>query len=359
MDFKIDEDQQMLRDMVERFVLDRYDPSQRPAHRIPAAGFDAANWALLAELGLLALPFGEEEGGLGGSAIDMMIVSEALGRGVVAEPFLPEILIAGQLLARAGTPEQKQRWLADIVSGAAHLALAHSEPDALFSLDAVTTRATDDHLTGTKTFVLGGTDTDGFIVSARDSSGKIGLFLVDAAAPGLTRQDYRLIDGSTAIEIRFENTPAGPMAGGFDMLLALVDSLRVPIAAEMLGLMSTLFDVTLDYIKVRKQFGTAIGSFQAIQHRMADQYLALEQSRSLLFRAAMMKGEDAEAARLAAKAYIAAAGVRLGEEAIQLHGGMGVTDELIVGHAHKRILLLASLFGDADQELSRYITIAR
>jgi alkylation response protein AidB-like acyl-CoA dehydrogenase len=359
LDFSISEEQQMLRDMVERFAKDRYDPAQRPAHHVPAAGFDAGNWALLAELGLLALPFDEADGGLAGSPTDLMIVAEALGRGVVAEPFLSGILIAGQLLAIAGTAGQKAHWLDRIIAGSAHIALAHSEPDSRFALDRVSATVVDGRISGTKSFILGGTASDAFIVSARTQDGAIGLFLVDAAAPGIRRHDYRLVDGSTAIEIGFADTPADPMAGGLDDLLALVDALRVPIAAEMLGLMSTLFDVTLDYIRVRRQFSAPIGSFQAIQHRMADQYLALEQSRSLLFRAAMTGGDAGNAARRAAKAYIAAAGVRLGEEAIQLHGGMGVTDELIVGHAHKRMLLLASLFGDADSELSGYLAATR
>ncbi len=349
----------MLRDMVERFVQDRYDPATRPHHRIPTQGFNEANWGLLAELGLLALPFSEEDGGLAGSTVDQMVVGEALGRGVVAEPYLAEILYAGQLLARAGTPAQKERWLADVMGGTAHLAVAHAEPRARYALDRVETRFADGKISGTKSFVMAGDATDAFIVSAQNGAGAVGLYLVKADAAGIARQDYRLVDGATAAELSFADTPAELMAGGIDALLDVVDALRVPIAAEMMGLMTTLFDVTLDYVKVRQQFGTSIGSFQAIQHRMAEQYLAVEQSRSLLYRAALIPGAAGEAARIGAKAYLAEAGVKLGEEAIQLHGGMGITDELIVGHAYKRMLLLASLFGDPDTEISRYTAATR
>jgi alkylation response protein AidB-like acyl-CoA dehydrogenase len=359
LDFRISEEQQMLRDMVERFARDRYDPATRPHHRVPAQGFDETNWTLLAELGLLALPFAEADGGLAGAPVDLMVVGEALGRGVVAEPYLAEILYAGQLLARAGTTEQKQRLIPGIIGGAVHLAVAHAEPASRFTLDRVETRYADGRINGTKTFVLAGSGTDAFIVSALDPLGMPSLFLVEADAPGIGRHDYRLVDGATAAELHLADAPAQPMAGGIDALLATVDALRVPIAAEMVGLMSTLFDTTLDYIRTRQQFGAPIGSFQAIQHRMADQYLALEQSRSQLYRAALAQGEASAAARIGAKAYIAEAGLRMAEEAIQLHGGMGITDELIVGHAYKRLLVLASLFGDPDLEIRRYAAATR
>ena len=359
MDFKLNEEQCMLRDMVDRFVQERFDPATRPHHRTPAVGHDRANWALLAELGLLALPFAEQDGGIAGGPIELMVVTEALGRGVSAEPYFAEILFAGQLLAHAGTAAQKERLLGGVISGKTHLAVAHAEPRARFALDHVEARFVDGRLTGSKSFVLAGAATDAFIVSARNAAGAIGLYLAEAGTAGVSRQDYRLIDGSTAAEIHFDGTLAEPMDGGIDTLLALVDALRVPIAAEMMGLMSTLFEVTLDYIKVRKQFGTSIGSFQAIQHRMADLYLAVEQSRSLLYRAALVDGARGEAARIGAKAYIAEAGIKVAEEAIQLHGGMGITDELIVGHAYKRMMLLGSLFGDPDTEIRRYAAMTR
>jgi alkylation response protein AidB-like acyl-CoA dehydrogenase len=350
LDFRLNDEQQMLRDMIERFALDRYPAASRPAHRVPDTGHVAENWAILAELGILALPFGEDQGGLGGSAVELMIVAEALGKGVVPEPFLTEILIGGVLLANAGSAAQRECWLPAIMEGSAHVALAFAEPRTRYGFDRAECRAVKGRLTGSKTFVIAGSACDAFLVTSHK-----GLWLIEADAPGLTRRDYRLIDGAPALELTFNETPAEPIPGGLEALRDHVDALRVPIAAELVGLMGTLFDLTLDYVKVRKQFGAPIGTFQAIQHRLADQYVALEQSRSMLLRAALTCGSEGAKARLAAKSYIAAAAIRLGEEAIQLHGGMGVTDELMVGHAHKRVLLLANLFGDSDTEALRYM----
>lgn len=355
LDFNLSGDQALLRDQIGRFVQERCGPDARPGHVTPAVGFDPENWALLAELGVLALPFDADAGGLGGTAEDVMIVAEGLGRGVVAEPWLSEILFAGGLIAKAGASAQKDKWLPAIMSGEAHLAVAFAEQQTRFAFDAAATRYDGENLHGSKTFVLAGSACDAFIVTAHGPDGTLGLFLIEADAPGLMRQAYRLIDGSPAAELYFSGAPAEAMDGGFAAFSEHIDSLRMPIAAELVGLMSILFETTLGYVRERKQFGAPIGSFQAIQHRMARQYLALEQSRSHLYRAALSDQPERRAAALAAKSYISTAAVRLGEEAIQLHGGMGVTDELIVGHAHKRALLLASLFGDADTEARRYL----
>jgi len=359
LDFSPTEEQQMLRDLIERFAADTYPAADRPHYRVPATGFAPGAWSQLAELGLLAMAFPEELGGLGAGPVELMILGEALGKGVVPEPVLAEVLQAGLLLARAGTEEQKDRWLEGVLSGSAHLALAFAEPDSRFELATPATSCADGRLSGTKTCVMGGSACDAVIVSARGPDGAVGLWLAELSAPGIARTDYRLLDGQPAMELTFEGTPATPLAEGLAALETLVVDLRVAIVAEMVGLMQTMFDLTVDYVKVRKQFGAAIGSFQAIQHRLADQYMMLEQSRSLLLRAALATPAEREAAGLAAKAFVARAGVALGEEAIQLHGGMGVTDELLVGHAHKRLLLLASLFGDADREAARYMALTR
>lgn len=359
MNFEYDEEQQLLSNMVGRFVAERFDPAQRPAHVVPDAGFDARNWRMLAELGLLALPFDAKWGGLGGSDIDLMIVARELGRGIAAEPYLASLLFAGRLLARAGTDTQRAHWLPSLMAGDAHLAVAFAEPGSRFGLRAPSTRFCDGRLNGTKTFVMAGVATDAFIVSAAPADGSDGLVLVPASADGITRLDYRLIDGACACELSFADTPAEPMAGGPDTLAELVDRLTIPITAELVGLMETLFQTTLDYVRTRHQFDTAIGSFQAVQHRLADQYVALEKARSLMLRAALTEDGTAPAVRRAAKSRISASAVKLGEEAIQLHGGMGITDELIVGHAHKRVLLLASLFGDSDHERRGYNALQR
>jgi alkylation response protein AidB-like acyl-CoA dehydrogenase len=359
LNFRYDDEQQLLNNMVARFVADRFDPAARPAHIVPDEGFDERNWRMLGELGLLALPFTDVSGGLNGSDIDIMIVAEELGRGVSAEPWLSSVLFAGRLMERAGTDAQRAQWLPALMSGEAHLAVAFAEPGRRFALHDPSTTEKDGRLSGTKTFVAAGTGTDAFIVSATCADGSGRLFLVSASAAGIARRDYRLIDGSAACELIFDDTSAEAMAGGIDALAGLADWLAIPIAAELIGLMDVLFTTTLDYVRTRHQFGSPIGSFQAVQHRLADQYLALEQAKSLLLRAVLSEGESAGMLRLAAKSRISAAAVALGEEAIQLHGGMGITDELIIGHAHKRVLLLASLLGDSDHALKRYNELRR
>jgi len=349
----------MLRDLVERFAGETYPPADRPHYGVPATGFAAKAWGQLAELGLLAMAFPEAEGGMDATVADLAVVAEALGRSVVPEPVLAQVWLAGGLMARAGTPAHQARWLGEIAAGRAHLALAQAEADSRFELGAIATRYAGGTLTGGKTAVMGGTATDAVIVTARDEAGAARLYLVAMSAPGISVKHYRLLDNSPAMELTFAATPAEPLAGDLTVLEGLIADLRVAIVAEMIGLMQTLFDLTLDYVKVRRQFGNAIGNFQAIQHRLANQYAALEQARSLAMRASLSRPHEREAAGLAAKAYVARAGVALGEEAIQLHGGMGVTDELLVGHAHKRLLLLASLFGDADTETARYMAATR
>lgn len=358
LDFNLTDEQQMLKNLVERFAAERFSAADRPMHETPPAGFNADNWALLAEVGLLALPFSEDDGGLGGGLVEITTVMEAMGRGLVAEPYLSSILLAGQLLARAGDDDQKGRWIAPIMTGEAHLAAAFAEPDSRFNLGKVKTAATVSSggivLNGHKTFILAGEATQAYIVSAVDLDGRICLYLIEADAPGLIVQSYRLLDGATAQTLVLNNVAAASLSGGLDALEDVAQAVRIAACAEMLGIMSTLFDVTLEYLKTRKQFGVPIGSFQALQHRMADLYASLEQSRSMVLRAALSSDADRPAATAATKAYVSAAAIKLAEDAVQLHGGMGVSDELIIGHGLKRILVLANLFGDADAELVRY-----
>jgi alkylation response protein AidB-like acyl-CoA dehydrogenase len=354
LNFRFDNEQQLLSNMVDRFVHDRFAAATRPAHIVPQEGYDARNWSALAELGLLALPFADASGGLAGTDTDIMIVAEALGRGIAAEPWLASTLFAGRLMERAGSAAQRARWLPSVMAGDAHLAVAFAEPGGRFGPDTSSVSFHNGQLNGTKTFVMAGSGTDAFLVSAGTN-----LFLVEASAGGLNRTEYRLIDGSTACELHFAETSAEPMPVGLDALREVIDWLTIPIAAELVGLMDTLFKSTLEYVRTRHQFGSPIGSFQVIQHRLADQYVALEQCRSLMLRAVLTKDHTAAALRLAAKSRISAAAIALGEEAIQLHGGMGITDELIVGHAHKRVLLLATLFGDSDHALRRYNALQR
>lgn len=371
MDFELSEEQTLLRNLVDRFVKDRYDAARRAAYLGTEAGFSAEGWAMLADMGVLALPFAAGHGGMEGGLVEIMVTMMALGRGVAVEPMLAGPLMAGTLLEQAGTAEQIAAWLPRIIDGSAHLALAHIERQARHDLAWVktTARPRGEHaiLNGGKSFVLGAGGADGFIVSARDAAAKpgdenaIGFYLVAADAPGLTRKPYRLTDGSVSCVLELSETPAAPLAGGWRAFRAMLDKARLAISAEMVGIMDMLLEQTLDYVRSRKQFGAAIGSFQAIQHRAVELYVLLEMSRSHLFRAASMDhdGEALTQAILGAKCFIADAAVKLAEECIQFHGAMGVTDELIIGHGYKRLLLLAALFGDSDSDLEAYAAAAQ
>ncbi len=364
MNFDLDDEQAMVRDLVARYATERYELAARARYRTEPEGFLPDNWRMMGDLGLLTLPFSAEAGGMGGGAVELITVMEELGRGLCAEPYLSDLLLAGRLLERAGSEAQKTAWLPAIMAAEKRLVLAHIEPQARFNPTYVQCRATAQpsgvELSGAKTFVLAGEGADAFIVTAREHGAPsavegLSLWLVPADAANLERRNYRLVDGSVACELRLHGvTDAERLEGGAEALLACFDEARIAACAEMIGLMSLLFEATLEHVRTRKQFGQPIGSFQAVQHRMADQYAALEQSRSQMLRAALTIGDGARAAIAGAKAFVSEAAVKLGEECIQFHGGMGISDELAIGHGHKRILVLAMLLGDSDSELRRY-----
>jgi alkylation response protein AidB-like acyl-CoA dehydrogenase len=365
LNFNPSEEQLMLRSLVERFVSDRYDPKQRAEGRRNACGYSAENWALLAQLGLLELPLADLNGA--DEAIgELMTLMESLGRGLVVEPVLEEVVIAGGLVAGVGSAAQRARWLPEIAQGRAHFALAHFERDARFDLSSVATiarpQAAGEALFGEKSIVLAGAGADHFLVSARrQDGGELGFYVVDATAEGVSKTELPLIDGSWAVSLTLHGAPAvEKLEGGWEAFVSVVDRARLAACAEMLGVMSRLFESTLDYVRNRKQFGAPLGSFQVIQHRLADLYVTLEQSRSHLYRASLCRGSSDTRARAiaGAKSYISSAAVALGEQCIQLHGGMGISDEMAIGHAHKRAMLLATLFGDAEFELQRFTRAA-
>lgn len=363
MNFDLSEEQRLLRDLIEKFAADRYDAAKRLAYVREADGFSRQNWMTLAEMGVLAFPFDEADGGFGGGPIELITIMEALGKAVAAEPLLSVIVMGAGAIARGGSADQREQWLPLVASGHAIVALAHSERDARFGQRPVMTRASRAGggalLTGAKQMILSGGSADALVVSALEADGTVGLYLIDVDAAGLERRGYRLTDGSAACDVVLRSVAAEPLAGGGAMLDALLDDARLAICAEMLGLMTMMFDATLDYIKTRSQFGQPIGAFQAIQHRMAGNYSRLELSRSQLYRAAAQDLGDAgrPAAIAAAKAYISGCAMTLGEDAIQLHGGIGTTEELLVGQAFKRVMLLASLLGDSDWETRRYLEL--
>ncbi len=361
MQFALSPEQSLLKDSVDAFIRDHAGTDSRRSDRAQLRGYSAERWRDLAEIGVLGVPFAAEDGGLGGGPRELITVMESLGRGLCMEPVLEEVVVAGGVLARAADREQKQAWLPRLMGGQAHLALAHFERAARFDLEDVRVQARGSGnalvLNGEKSLVPLAACADQWIVSARagDNADRdaIGFYLVTPTSPGIERRDYRLIDGSLASAVCFRNAKVnGKLRVGFADFAAAIDVGRLAAGAEMVGLMSTLFEATVEYLKARRQFGQRLSSFQVLQHRLADLYVRLEQSRSHLYRAAVCVHNESSVAGM--KSYISRAAIELGEECVHLHGGIGTTDELAVGHGYKRLLLLANLFGDANSELTRF-----
>ncbi len=360
MNFDLSEEQQMFVTSVERFAAP-IDVEARRKLRLSTTGYDRARWQQLAEMGLIALAAGEDAGGLGGSAVDLALVLEAVGKANAPDPLLEHGILPALLLERGGADDV----LEGVLAGETLATLAWTERGQRYSLKAKGMKAEGAGdsftLTGEKTMVMGALLADLFIVTA-DLRGETACFLVPRNAPGLEVRAYRLADGSIAGEIKLTRTPASAklsleIAG----LLGIAADLRLYAAAEMVGLGQRLLDDTLAYVKEREQFGVAIGSFQALQHRLVDCYARQEQARSMLYRAALTDRTETEKwqrAAAGAKAFIGENIDAIAREAVQMHGGMGITDELAIGHAMKRVLLLARLFGDVDTALAEYALAA-
>jgi pimeloyl-CoA dehydrogenase small subunit len=367
MDFDLTDEQRLLADSVNRFVADRYgDFEKRQAYRAEPRGYAAANWSAMAEMGLLGLPLPEDQGGFGGGPVETMLVMEAFGRGLVVEPYLASIVLGLGLLRRAGGDAAL---VEQVAAGAATLAFAHQERQARHDLHDIATTARRDGdawvLDGAKGVVLQGDSADRILVSARIAGARrdrvgIGLFLLDSAAPGVTRRGYATQDGLRAAEIVLEGALATLLAEDALPLIELVaDEAIAALCAEAVGAMETLRDLTVDYLKTRQQFGQPIGNFQALQHRAADMLVATEQARSMTMYAAMMVRQPDAAARgtalSAAKALVGRLADQLGKEAIQLHGGIAMTEEYKAGHYFKRLAMLGVLLGDVDHHLRRVV----
>jgi alkylation response protein AidB-like acyl-CoA dehydrogenase len=360
MNFDLSEEQEMFVSSVERFAAP-IDVEARRKLRLSPTGYDRARWQQLAELGLIALAASETAGGMGGSAVDLALVAEAIGKANAPDPLLEHGVLPTLLLERGGAGEA----LEGVLAGTTIATLAWTERGQRYSLKAKGMKAesTGDGfvLTGEKTMVMGALIADLFIITA-DLGGETASFLVPRDAAGLDVRAYRLADGSIAGEIKLTRTPASAKlaldAAGLDAIAA---EIRLLAAAEMVGLGQRLLDDTLTYVKEREQFGVAIGSFQALQHRLVDCYARGEQSRSMLFRAALTDKADAakwQRAAAGAKAFISENVDAIAREAVQMHGGMGITDELAIGHALKRVLVLTRLFGDIDTVLAEYAIAA-
>jgi pimeloyl-CoA dehydrogenase small subunit len=372
-DFQLTTDQQMLADGLGRLLAERYDFEQRKAHLFGVPGWSRQMWSRYAEMGLLGLPFAEADGGLGGGPVETMIVSEAFGRALTLEPYISTVLLAGGCLRLAGTPAQRSQLVPRIAEGSELLAFAHVERQARYDLADVTTTAqrqdgSDDWtLNGAKSFVLHADTADKLIVSARvagrqrDHSG-LALFLVDSNVPGISRRAYVMQDGVRAADVTLSDVRVsneavlGRVGHALPVIEHVVDYTLAALCAEAVGAMTRAHELTVEYLKVRKQFGTPIGSFQALQHGAVDMLVMIEQARSLSMYATMMVDEPDPKARAqavsAAKAYIGRAGKLVGEQAIQLHGGIGVTEECAVGHYYRRLTMLDILFGDSAHHLA-------
>lgn len=373
MNFNLSEEQTLIQDSVVRFVAQEYEFDKRNATVALEHGFSPDHWRQFAELGWLSIPFDEEHGGFGGGPVDVMVVMEAFGRGLVAEPYLPTVLLFGGLLQSAAGPELREKYIPQIIAGELQGAFAYLERQSRYELADIATRATgqgnDWVLNGEKTVVLNGGAADKLIVAARTASGQfdeegITLFLVDAAAPGVERTTYRMTDGQEAANIRFADVEAEAVIGtagdGYGIMRRVIDDAILAVCANALGAMEWLQEATLEYCKTREQFGVPIGSFQALQHRLVDTFAACENTRSLLYRAvcaADAQSDDAQRSLLALKVMVGRAGRHVGGEAIQLHGGMGMTDELPVGFYVKRLMNINALFGDADYQQQRFAAL--
>lgn len=363
----------MLNDSVARFIDNDYSFDRRQKVAESEPGYSEEIWRQYAELGWTAAPFAEEDGGLGGGPVELMLLLEQFGRGLVVEPYLATVVLAGGVLARAASVEQKERWLAPVIGGELQAALAFAEPQARFDLaDIATTAAPDGEgwlLNGRKAMVLNGGAAGLLIVPARTagdqrSSHGVTLFAVPAEASGVGRQSYRTVDGQRAAEIVLRDVRIGGDAvlgtpgAGFPALQAAVDAGTLAVCAEALGIMRALHEKTVEYAKNRVQFGVPVGSFQALQHRMVDMLMACEQCRSLLLWATMLAASDnSEAPRAisALKHQLGVSGRLVAQEAVQLHGGMGMTWELDIAHYFKRFTAIEVLFGNADFHLDRYL----
>jgi alkylation response protein AidB-like acyl-CoA dehydrogenase len=372
MDFNFNEEQTLIQGQVAQFIQRDYEWEKRQNLISSELGFSEKNWKIFAELGWLGISLSEESGGFGGTALESMIIMEEFGKGLVVEPFLETIILCSGLIDSCGTDEQKGEILGQVVAGNMHLALGFTEPQSRFNLADVTTEAKlkDGNyvVNGFKSVVMNGPNANKFIISTR-TSGKqtdkdgISLLVVDANQDGVSLRNYPTVDDRRASELTLENVivPASCLLGsenqGFKLLEDAIDNATLGICAEAVGAMEVLYKTTVEYTKTREQFGQPIGKFQVLQHRMVDMFMEYEQSKSLLYMATIKNVEgsqDAKKSISGLKYQVGKAAKFIGQQAVQLHGGMGVTNELNVGHFFKRLTTIISIFGNTDYHLKRY-----
>ncbi|MGH6665352.1 MAG: acyl-CoA dehydrogenase family protein [Pseudolabrys sp.] len=370
MDFALTDEQRLLQDSVMRLFADHYTFDARRRFGQEPEGWSRSMWHRYAELGLLGMPFAEKYGGSDAGPVETMIVMEAMGRALALEPYLATVVLAGGLVRLGGSQETRADLLPKIASGDLILAFAHAERQSRYDLVDIATIARRDGsnyvIDGAKTLVLHGDSATKFIASARLAGGQrdrngIGLFLIDAKAPGVSVRGYTTVDGLRAAELSLSGAHVaadaviGVSGAAFPLIEQVADMAMAALAAEATGAMASMHEITVDYMKIRKQFGVAIGGFQVLQHRAADMLIALEQARSMVMLATMMANEDDVRERRqaisAAKVQIGRSGRFIGQQAIQIHGGIGMTMEASIGHYFKRVTTIDTMFGDADHHL--------
>ena len=382
MNFEFSEEQTMIKDSVSRFVREQYDFDTRRGIIESDDGISREFWSMFAELGWLSVPFAEEYGGIGGTVIDIAAVMEEMGKGIVVEPYVSTVVVFGGLLSASTNSALKEAVIPSIIDGACLGSFAYMEPQSRYEMSDVSTTATasgDGYtLNGVKTVVANGDTASKFVVSARTSGGQfdhsgVSLFLVDATAPGVEVKAYKMMDGQSAATLTLTDVAVdqsqllNSVGEGMDLIEQVMPQILIGLSAEALGIMATLNTLTVDYSKTRQQFGTPISSFQVLQHRMVDTFMACEQSKSMLYRGlceskSVSEGETDGSALAktvhALKATVARYGKTIGEEAIQLHGGIGMTDELNIGHYVKRLMMINTAFGDGDYHQKKFNQIS-
>ena len=373
MDFSFSDEQTLLQESVSRFITNDYGFESRQKHSRSDAGYSPENWQTFAELGWLGVPFSENHGGFGGGAVETMLMMEEFGKGLVVEPYLATVVACGSALNGFGSEDQKSSFIPEIIDGSKLWALAFAEPQGRFNLADLTTTATASNgsylLSGHKSVVINGPNANFFIVSVRTSGEQrdetgVSLFIIPSDAKGLSRRDYPTVDGQRASELILDNVELdeasrlGEEGQGLNILQQAIDFATLAIGSEAVGCMEVLYKDTVEYCKNREQFGQPIGKFQVLQHRMVDMFMEHEQSKSLMFMAAMRwdegYGAEAQKAVSAFKVQVGKSGKFVGQSAVQLHGGMGMTDELNIGHYFKRLTIIDTMFGNVDHHLKRF-----
>ena len=375
MNFELSEEQKMIQQSVERFVQENYDLTNRVKISSEDPGYSQEYWTAMAELGWLGLAFSEEEGGFGGNQIDTLVLMEQFGKGLVLEPFLANIVLGGGAIKRGGSPAIKESILPNLIEGNLQVTLAYAEEQSRFDIEDVATAAREDGsnfiINGKKSMVLNAESADKIVVVTRTSGSQvdedgISLFLVDATSKGIERENFPTVDGLRASEITFTDVEvsSGNLIGekdkGFSILQAVVNDAILALSAEAVGAMEVLYKDTVEYTQQREQFDHPLSDFQVLQHRMVDMFMEYEQCKSLLLRATMETVQDpilAQRTVHALKHLIGKSGIFVGESAVQLHGGMGVTEELRIGHFFKRLLVIDSQFGNSDFHLDKFTSL--